>query len=135
MRTRTIRQTVTLPGSPLEVYRALMTTRGHEGFTGSPAKISGRVGGRFTAWDGYIEGQNVELVPGRKIVQTWRPMEEGWPEDHYSTVRILLSKVPGGTRLSFTHSGVVPEHAGHLATGWRDHYWTPLRGYLAERAR
>lgn len=132
-RTRTIRQTARLPGTPLEVYRALMTTKGHIGFSGASAKISPRVGGAFEAWDGYIHGVNLELVPGRKIVQRWRPTEADWPEDHYSIVRIALAPTPRGTRLTFTQTGVLAQHAGHLAEGWKDHYWSLLRTYLGER--
>lgn len=130
MRTRTLRQTATFPAPPEEVYRALMTSQGHTAFTGATARISPKVGGRFTAWDGYITGVNIELVPPRRIVQKWRPQEEGWPEDHYSTVTFVLTATPQGTRLTFTHAGVVAEHAGHLAAGWREHYWGPLREYL-----
>ena len=131
-RSRTIRQTVLLPGPPEAVYAALMTTKGHRGFSGATARISPRVGGTFEAWDGYIHGINVELVPGRKIVQKWRPSEADWPQDYYSVVRYLLTKTPTGTRVAFTHSGVLPQHAGHLAEGWKDHYWARLRTYLAK---
>lgn len=131
MATRTIRQTVTLPGSPDDVYEALMTTRGHRAFTGAAARISGKVGGKFSVWDGYIHGENVELVPGKLIVQRWRPTEADWPEAYYSTVRFELSKVPKGTRVVFTHSGVLAQHAGHLAAGWKDHYWNLLKEFLA----
>jgi uncharacterized protein YndB with AHSA1/START domain len=133
MKTRTIRQTALFPAPPTEVYRALMTSKGHSGFTGASARISPRVGGAFTAWDGYIHGKNIELVPGALIVQSWRPTEETWPSDYYSTVRFELTATRGGTRLKFTHSGVLTEHAGHLSTGWKEHYWEPLRAYLGER--
>lgn len=132
-RTRTIRQSVVLPGSPEAVYAALMTTRGHVGFTGATARISPRVGGKFAAWDGYIHGVNVALQPGRRIVQKWRPTEADWPEDYYSVVRITLVPTARGTRLTFAQSGVLAQHAGHLAEGWKDHYWAPLRKYLAAR--
>ncbi len=135
LRTKTIRQTVTLPGPPEAVYRALMTSRGHAAFTGSPARVSPRVGGTFVVWGGYIHGTNVELVPGRRIVQRWRPTEEGWPDDHYSTVRFVLAPSGNGTKLSFTHSGVVAEHAGHLSKGWKESYWDPLRRYLESPPR
>jgi uncharacterized protein YndB with AHSA1/START domain len=130
MKTKTLRQTVTFPAPPNEVYAALMTSRGHAAFTGAPAKISPRVGGKFSAWGGYIHGTNLELVPGKKIVQTWRPSEDGWPEDYFSKVTFVLTPVAGGTRLSFTHSGVVAEHAGHLSSGWKESYWDPLERYL-----
>ena len=132
MKTGTIRQTVTLPGPPEAVYRALMTTKGHAAFTGAPARISPRVGGTFTAWDGYIHGKNLKLVPGKRIEQTWRPSEEGWPSDHFSTVTFVLAKSPEGTRLTFTHAKVPAEHVAHLSSGWKESYWDPLRAYLAK---
>jgi len=134
MKTGTIRQTVQLPGTPDEVYTALMTTKGHGGFTGAPARISGRVGGTFTAWGDYIHGKNLELVPGKRILQLWRPTDDTWPPDHYSKVRFVLTSVRGGTRLRFTHSLVPLEHIGHLSAGWKQSYWNPLTRYLRAQA-
>jgi uncharacterized protein YndB with AHSA1/START domain len=132
MKVRSIRQVAILPGTPLEVYTALMTTRGHRRFTGADARISPKVGGKFMAWDGYIHGTNLTLVPGRTIVQSWRATETSWPKDYYSRVRFDLTRSPKGTKLKFTHTGVPVEHAGHLAQGWKDHYWAPLRSYLSK---
>lgn len=134
-KTRTIHQTVVLPGSPDEVYQALMTSRGHFGFSGAPARINDRVGATFVVWGGYIHGRNLELVPGKRIVQSWRPSEETWPEDYYSTVTFELSESPGGTRLRFEHAGVLADHAGHLSAGWKESYWLPLAAYLKKRRR
>jgi uncharacterized protein YndB with AHSA1/START domain len=130
MKTRTIRQLVWIRAPPNAVYDALMTTRGYTDFTGAPARISGRVGGRFVAWDGYIHGTDLELVRGRTIVQTWRATEASWPPDHDSKVRYALTAFRGGTRIRFTHSGVPVEHAGHLAKGWKEHYWVPMKEYF-----
>ena len=130
MRTRTIRQVAWIRATPEDVYDALMTTRGHVAFTGASARISGRVGGKFAAWDGYIHGTNLELERGRKIVQSWRATEATWPDGHDSIVRFVLTPSRGGTRIQFNHSGVPSEHAGHLSQGWRDHYWAPLQAYL-----
>jgi uncharacterized protein YndB with AHSA1/START domain len=122
---------VTLPGTPEEVYRALMTTKGHRAFTGAAARISPRVGGTFVAWGGYIHGKNLRLVPARSIYQTWRPSDPTWPRTYYSKVRFTLAKSPRGTRVTFTHSGVPAEHVGHLSKGWHESYWRPLRRYLS----
>jgi uncharacterized protein YndB with AHSA1/START domain len=132
MKLGTIRQRLVLPGTPSEVYRALMTTKGHEGFSGAEAKISPRVGGKFMAWGGYIHGTNVKLVPGKSIVQTWVPSDATWPKGHESKVRYDLRATPRGTRVTFTQSRVPIEHVGHLSTGWKKSYWTPLRKYLAQ---
>jgi len=133
MKTRTIRQVVTFRATPTEVYQTLMTSRGHAGFTGASARVSPRVGGKFMAWGGYIHGTNLTLVPGRTIIQAWRPSDPTWPEDYYSKVRFDLRVTRGGTRLTFTHSGVPSEHVGHLATGWKHSYWDPLRKYFAKK--
>jgi uncharacterized protein YndB with AHSA1/START domain len=130
---KTIRQTVTIHAPPRDVYRLLMTTKGHEAFTGATARIGGKVGDRFTAWGGYIDGRNVELVPGKRIVQDWRPAEDDWPHDYYSRVKYELVPVPAGTRIRFTQSGVPAKHAGHLAQGWKDSYWRPLKNYFGHR--
>jgi uncharacterized protein YndB with AHSA1/START domain len=133
MKTGTIRQTVVLPGTPQQVYEALMTTEGHVSFTGAEARISSKVGGRFMAWGGYIHGKNLKLVPGKSIYQEWVPAASGWPKGHVSKVRFTLAKSPRGTRLTFTHSGVPVDHVGHLSSGWKESYWDPLRKYLASQ--
>jgi len=101
------------------------------GFTGAEARISPRVGGKFMAWGGYIHGVNLKLVPGKTILQSWVPSEDSWPKGHLSKVRFRLAPTPRGTRLTFTHSGVPVEHVRHLALGWKESYWTPLRKYLS----
>lgn len=132
MKTGSIRQVVTLPGTPLDVYEALMTTQGHVGFTGAPARISARVGGSFDAWGGYIHGKNLELVPGKRIVQAWRPSEEGWPARHFSKVTYRLAALGKKTRVTFVQTEVPIDHVDHLSRGWKESYWDPLAAYLKE---
>ena len=66
----------TFNASPAQVYDTLMNTRKHAALSGEKAKISRKVGGRFTAWGDHISGFNLALQPGRKIVQAWRAT--GW---------------------------------------------------------
>ena len=130
MRTRSIRQTVTLPATPQVVYDTLLSSKEHGAFTHSKTRISPKVGGAFTSGDGYISGKNLELVPGKKIVQEWRGDEEGWPEDHFSVVTFALAAAGKKTRLTFTQSGIPSEFADAIAQGWKDFYWEPLKAYL-----
>jgi uncharacterized protein YndB with AHSA1/START domain len=127
-----IHQEVTIKTTPQRIYRAFMTSKKHEAFTANgKAKISRKVGGAFSAHDGYVSGINVELKPGRRIVQAWRV--KGMPEGVYSIVRFELKKVRGGTRLVFDQTGLPPEHVGHLSSGWKARYWTPLKAYLEKK--
>ncbi len=77
-KTRTIKQKVTIPATPDEVYDAFMDPKKHAAFTESDAEGSSEVGGMFSAWGGYITAKNVELAKGRRIVQEWSTSE--WPE-------------------------------------------------------
>jgi len=133
MKVGTIRQTVVVPGTPEDVYDALMTTRGHEAFTGADARISPKVGGTFMAWGGYIHGKNLRLVRGKTIFQSWVPSDERWPEGHESKVRFSLTATPRGTRITFVHSSDPVEQLGHLSKGWKTSYWDPLRRYLSSK--
>ena len=65
----------TLPASPEAVYDAWLDSACHGAMTGAPATIGKRVGEPYAAWDGYITGKTLELVPGRRIVQSWRTSE------------------------------------------------------------
>jgi len=125
IKTRNIKQSVVLNASAREVYGALMDSDKHSKFTGSPAKISPRVGGKFTAYDSYIEGENMELSPGKKIVQSWRATE--WPEGYFSTVTYMLKEKGGKTHLTFEQKGIPGEFCKEIEQGWIDWYWTPLK--------
>jgi hypothetical protein len=72
MQTKTLRQTVTFKASPHEVYDILMDSKKHRSLSGEPAKISKKVGGKFTAWGSHLSGINLVLKPGKKIVQASR---------------------------------------------------------------
>ena len=123
-----VRQSVTFKATPHHVYDALMDSRKHAQFTGDAASISRKVGGKIMAYGGYITGINLELVPDKKIVQTWHAAD--WPVGHESKVTFNLKPVEGGTRLTFTHTGVPDEHYESIKQGWIEHYWTPMRAML-----
>jgi activator of HSP90 ATPase len=128
MKTKTIRQSVTFKSPPHEVYEALMDSEKHARFTGAAASISREVGGRFTAYDGSLEGENLELVPDVKIVQSWRA--DDWREGHYSRATFSLKEIEGGTRLAFTQTGVPEESYEDIKQGWIDFYWDPMKQLL-----
>lgn len=131
MKTKTIKQTVTFSAAPVEVYDLLMDSKKHTECTGAKAKVSSKVGGRVEAYDGYIEGKNVELVLGKKIVQEWRASD--WPEGAWSLVRIELKPSKKGTQLVFTQTGVPQEFVTDITSGWKEFYWTPMQAWLAGR--
>ena len=138
MNTRTLRQTATCNAPPRQVYEMLMDSKKHTSLSGEKAKISREAGGRFTAWGGHITGFNLVVKPGKKIVQAWRAT--GWWPDHYSVAIFNLKKIPRGTKLEFTQTGIPPHrYSGHYR-GWIEAYWTPMKeilegGKISEKTR
>lgn len=128
---KTIRQTRTFDATPREVYDALMDSRKHAAFTGEPASISKKVGGKIAAYGDYIVGYNLELVAGCKIVQSWRGSD--WPEGHYSKVVFELKSAKNGTKLTFTQTGVPGPKYKAIKSGWIEFYWKPLEAWLEKR--
>ena len=125
----TIRQRTVVPAEPAAIYDAFMDAKKHAAFTGSKATSDAKIGGKFTAWDGYISGKNLELEKGKKIVQEWVTTE--WPKDYApSRLELTLKKVKGGTEISMVHSDVPAEQAEELKEGWTEFYWKPLKDYF-----
>ena len=131
MQTRTIRQKAFFRGvQPVELYDALINARKHAAFTGAAATSVARVGGKFTAWDGYITGKHLELEPARRIVQEWRTTE--WPVGSLpSRLEWRFQPKRGGTEMTMIHSNVPASQAASYRQGWIDYYWNPLKTYLA----
>jgi uncharacterized protein YndB with AHSA1/START domain len=105
MSLESFRTAASFPVPPEVVYAAWLDAAKHAKMTGAPATCDARVGGRFTAWDGYIEGTILELEPGARIVQAWRTSE--FPaEANDSRVELHLREADGGTQLVLAHSEI-----------------------------
>lgn len=123
------RLTAQFAAKPEVLYRTWLSSKGHSEMTGSAAKVQARVGGRFSAWDGYITGKTLELQPPSRIVQAWRTGEFA-ETDPDSRVEITLEDVEGGTRLTLTHSAIPEGQAGSYQSGWEEWYFAPMRDYF-----
>ncbi|HVY44397.1 MAG TPA: SRPBCC domain-containing protein [Minicystis sp.] len=130
MSKETITVTAVLPASPGEVYDAWLDSATHSKMTGGAASIDPRVGGRHAAWDGYIQGTNLELMPGLRIVQSWRSSD--FPADaDDSRIVVLLAPDAGGTRVTIHHSEIPAGQGQNYEAGWQDHYFRPMAEYFA----
>lgn len=120
---------VDLPVSPERVYRAWLDGYEHGKFTGGAAHIDARVGGTYTAWDGYIQGQTLVMTPFSRIVQTWRTSD--FPEDSLdSQIEIRLEPTCLGCMLTLDHTNIPAGQAREYMQGWEDYYFRPLRDYF-----
>ncbi len=132
LKTKVITQKVTIPAPPAEVYDAFMDARKHSTFTGGKATNDPKVGGKMSAWDGYITGKNLKLVEGKRIVQEW--ITTDWIAGYLpSTLDLTFTKKGNATELKMVHSDVPASMAASFADGWKEHYWTHLKNYFREK--
>ena len=128
MKVKTIKQAIIFKTEPHDVYEVFMDEKKHSEFTGSKAKISRKTGGKFSIYEGSIEGKNIELIRDKKIIQSWR--YEDWPKGHYSTITLVLRKNDKGTKMEFTQMGVPEDKYKAIKQGWMDYYWSPMKEML-----
>ncbi len=117
-----------LSATAKQVYKAWLSTQGHTKMTGGAAFISDKVGDKFTAWDGYIKGENLILEPYSRIVQSWRSSQFEETEMD-SQIEIILEEVDSETELTLKHNNV-PENGEHYIKGWDEHYFQPMKAYF-----
>jgi uncharacterized protein YndB with AHSA1/START domain len=138
---KTIKQRVKFKADPATVYDLLADSRKHTAFTGRQATISTKIGGAFSLGksDGKSDGEsdvtgiNVDLVPGRRIVQAWR--HRRFPEGIFSMAAVTLTPTPdGGTQLVLVHRGVPKDLIPETEQAWRDQYWSRIKTYLDRKA-
>lgn len=118
-----------IPATPEKIYRAWLSGKEHAAMTGGGATGSRRVGGRFIAWDGYIEGKNIELEPGKRILQTWRTSEFA-ADDPDSRVEVILTPAKDGTKVTLKHSDIPTGQGAGYRSGWAEHYFAPMKAYF-----
>ena len=111
---------------PEKLYEDWLSSSVHSAFIGTSAVVDPQIGGRFSAWDGYIWGTTLELEQGKRIVQSWRTTE--FPEDAPdSRIEIVFEPVGEGTRMTLRHSGIPEGQADDYEQGWIDFYINPMK--------
>jgi activator of HSP90 ATPase len=117
-----------LPVDASTIYRDWMSSKGHTLFTGGAAKIDPTIGGKHSAWDGYIWGENLELEIGKRIVQSWTT--SNFPDGaEPSKIEVKLETVPEGCKLTLIHTNLPEGQGKEYEQGWQEHYFTPMMDY------
>ena len=111
------------------LFHDWLSSKEHSAFTGGKAKVENKINGKFTAWDEYISGRTVEIVPGKKIVQKWRTVE--FPDDcQDSVLEVLFEKISDSETKIILHHHHIPKGQGkNYKQGWKDHYFDPMMDY------
>ena len=117
---------VELPVAPEQLYKDWLDNTAHSEFTGGEAIIDPFVDGRYTAWDGYIEGVTLELEPPTRALQSWRTLE--FPDDAPDSIlEVLFAATEAGCKLTLNHSNIPSGDGMKYRDGWKQHYFEPMQ--------
>lgn len=118
-----------IPASADRIYKDWLSSDGHTNMTGGEATISNEPTAKFTAWDGYISGSNLQLEENKRIFQSWRTVE--FPEDaEHSTLEVSLEAIDeANTKVVITQSNLPDGDGPKYTDGWREHYFEPMTAY------
>ncbi|HVP20198.1 MAG TPA: SRPBCC domain-containing protein [Spirochaetia bacterium] len=133
MKTDSLKVTGVIPAAPDAVYKAWLSGKEHGEMTDTPAaRITARVGGKFTAGGGYMWGTTLALDPPRKIVQSWRTTEfpDGAPD---SRLEVILEQAKSGTKITIVQTEIPPGQGASYRQGWIDYYFAPMKRYFAAK--
>ena len=132
----TIQVSTILPANAERIYRAWLDGHEHAAFTGSEASVDARIGGKFSAWDGYIQGTTLRAEPNRRIVQSWRTSD--FPADSSdSRLEVLLEELEpenpnkASTRITLLHTDIPEGQGPDYQKGWEDFYFEPMQAYFS----
>eukprot|EP00242_Pyramimonas_sp_CCMP2087_P011830 CAMPEP_0198202678 /NCGR_PEP_ID=MMETSP1445-20131203/5885_1 /TAXON_ID=36898 /ORGANISM="Pyramimonas sp., Strain CCMP2087" /LENGTH=348 /DNA_ID=CAMNT_0043873727 /DNA_START=632 /DNA_END=1678 /DNA_ORIENTATION=+ len=125
--TRTLKMTEKFVCRAGDIYDVLTNQQRIMAFTKAPAEFEPAVGGKFSMFSGSVVGENVEMVPGEKLVQKWK--FSNWGADKFSTVTITFKEPePGNTIISLVQSGIPDEDefGNHNVLDQTEHGWKNL---------
>ena len=117
--------------APEQVYELLTNGAKFGDVTGQPGKGGGAAGAYFSLFNEWLEGRQIELVPGERISQAWRFTD--WEPGVYSIVRFTLTRDGDGTKLTVDQDGVPAGVHEHVRTNWREFYFAPFIKHFASQ--
>jgi activator of HSP90 ATPase len=128
---KTIKQTIVFNTSCDDLYDMLINPRKLSKIIGGKVTNSMKVLGKFSAYDDYIFGENIEIIPGKKIIQKWACQD--FPKNQFSDLKIELKKISDKqTELNLTQENVPDDLFEDLSVGWNEFYWDPIKDYLED---
>jgi len=125
-----ILQSVKLYTPPEDLYRSYVDSAKHTAMTGMLAKMSEKVGAKWSAFGGSISGTNLMFVPGKMVVQSWRSTNFKKTDPDSVMVMTFEKTVDGAGRIDLVHVNVSEQDYEGVTNGWNQYYWIPWRAYI-----
>jgi len=127
---KTLTQTYHIQATLADVWQALVDPGEIDGWDGGPAVMDEKVGTEFKLWGGEIWGKNIEVIPGKKLVQEWNDTQD--PIEP-TILTLTLAAEDAGTIVELLHTNIPDDRADDIEQGWQDYYMGPLKEYVENR--
>jgi activator of HSP90 ATPase len=128
---KNIKQTYFIQSSISEVWQALVNPQYIKKWGGGPVKMDDQVGTKFSLWGGSIWGENIKVIPSKKLIQHWYSdsnSNKDWKDP--SIVTFELHSEKGGVRLDLSQKNIPDIDIEDIAKGWQEYYLGPLKKSL-----
>ncbi|KAI8076633.1 hsp90-like protein [Gilbertella persicaria] len=122
--TTTLNDTKEFQTSAHELYETLTDAQRAQIWTRGHVKLEKQVGSKFEFFNGNVTGEIQELIPDKKIVQTWRL--RSWPAGHFSKVILEFVEGTDSVTLKITQTGVPVGEEDLTQTNWNGYYWRAI---------
>ncbi|XP_034668170.1 activator of 90 kDa heat shock protein ATPase homolog 1 [Drosophila subobscura] len=122
---RTLSMTEEFHCNANDLYNALTKPDMVSAFTRAPAKVDPVRGGEFVLYGGNVLGKFEELIPEKKIQQSWRL--KNWSSGHYSNVLIELEETSSSTMMTLKQTGIPATEYDAMKTNWHRYYWHSIK--------
>ena len=123
---KTIKQSYRIKAPVEKVWQALVDPKIIKKWSGSSAKMDGKVGKKFELWDGDIHGTNKDVVENERLVQDWYGGD--WKEPSIAT--FSLTNEDGETKVDFLQENVPDDEAADIEDGWERYYLGEIKKLL-----
>ncbi|KAG5682719.1 hypothetical protein PVAND_012053 [Polypedilum vanderplanki] len=94
-------------------------------FTKSDAKLNFEKNGEFILFGGNIVGRFTEIIPNKRISQTWR--YSGWPTGHFSNVQLDFEEKEDHTLLQLKQTLIPSNEYESTNINWQRYYFDSIR--------
>lgn len=122
----TIHQTYHIQATVEKVWDALVNPMTIEKWSGGKAEMKAEKGFKWKLWSGQMHGENIEVTPNQKLMQTW--LTDDLPPTSLVTFTLKPTKV--GTQLELLHENVSQEEFANYSIGWDEHYCGAIKQLL-----
>ena len=120
----------TIQATPKRLYEAWLDSKEHSQMTNKDASIKSSEDTTFTTINGRITGENIELEPYYRIVQSWRTVD--FPRDSQNShLEIIFEPNHRGTILELRHSNIPDGQGESCKQEWSKNYFTPMKTYFS----